>query len=180
MNNFNTQFNLKKPIQKIVKIITICYTIAICMMCFLPQSIYPTVKSIETPGIQHFGRITAILIPFNTLVHFGRIPSFSDVCLIVMQNVANIFLLSPLVFGICLIKANFSRFKKVFLTSFLMSLSIEVTQVLLDLLFDFNRVFEVDDLITNTLGGVLAYLFYKKIQRRMIKHGIFTIESKSS
>ncbi|CCK19350.1 hypothetical protein BN193_03990 [Lactococcus raffinolactis 4877] len=46
-----------------------------------------------------------------------------------------------------------------------MSLSIETTQVILDLLFNFNRVFEVDDLITNTLGGVLAYLLYQLVRR---------------
>lgn len=168
MKIFDDQFNLKKSIQKIVKWCAICYTIAIVLMCFLPQNIYPTVKHIETPGIQHFGRITAILTPFNTLVHFGKIPSLSDIFLIIMQNVANIFLLSPLIFAICLLKPSFRQFKKVLLTSFAMSLSIETTQVILDLLFDFNRVFEIDDLITNTLGGLLAYLFYKYLRRMII------------
>lgn len=51
--------------------------------------------------------------------------------------------------------------------SFLMSLAIETTQAILDLLFDFNRVFEVDDLITNTLGGVLAYLLYKIVKNNI-------------
>ena len=46
-----------------------------------------------------------------------------------------------------------------------MSLFIETTQVILDLLFNFNRVFEVDDLITNTFGGVLAYLLYQLVRR---------------
>ncbi|WP_161940927.1 VanZ family protein, partial [Streptococcus suis] len=45
--------------------------------------------------------------------------------------------------------------------TFCISLFIESTQLLLDLLIDAQRVFEVDDLWTNTLGGVLAYLVYK-------------------
>ncbi|MGG6495876.1 UNVERIFIED_CONTAM: VanZ family protein, partial [Bacteroidetes bacterium 56_B9] len=43
------------------------------------------------------------------------------------------------------------------------SLFIECTQLLLDLLIDAQRVFEVDDLWTNTLGGVLAYGLYRLI-----------------
>lgn len=103
----------------------------------------------------------AILTPFNTLVHFGKIPSLVDLFFIILQNVANIFLLFPLVFALCLLKPGIQEQFKVLLISFLMSLAIETTQAILDLLFDFNRVFEVDDLITNTLGGVLAYLLYK-------------------
>ena len=44
--------------------------------------------------------------------------------------------------------------------SFYLSLFIECTQLLLDLLINAERVFEVDDLWTNTLGGVLAYGTY--------------------
>ena len=165
MRLFDKNEKLTQPFQKIVKICAVCYTIAICMMCFLPQSIYPSIKQIETPGIVHFGQIVTILTPFNTLVHLGKIPSIQDLFVIVLQNVANIFLLLPLVFAICLLKPSVRQFKKILLISFLMSLTIESTQALLDLLFNFNRVFEVDDLITNTVGGVLAYLLYKVLRR---------------
>ncbi len=51
--------------------------------------------------------------------------------------------------------------KKIVWLSFGMSLSIEVTQILLDLLINANRVFEIDDLWTNTwvviwLGGLFS------------------------
>jgi glycopeptide antibiotics resistance protein len=165
MRIFDDQLHLRQPISKLVKCLIIGYTFAIALMCWLPQTVYPVVKHVETPGIQHFGRITAILTPFNTLVHFGKIPSLMDLVVIVLQNVANIFLLFPLIFLLCLLKPNFRQVKKVLLASFLMSLSIETMQVILDVLFDFNRVFEIDDLITNTLGGGLAYLFYKFISQ---------------
>ena len=45
-----------------------------------------------------------------------------------------------------------------------MSLWIESSQVLLDLLFDANRVFELDDLWTNTLGAYLAYIGFQVFQ----------------
>ena len=50
-----------------------------------------------------------------------------------------------------------------------MSVWIELSQIVLDLLFDFNRVFEIDDLWTNTLGGYLAYLCFKGLQDSMSK-----------
>lgn len=165
MRLFDENEKLKQPFQKIVKICAVCYTIVICMMCFLPQSVYPSIKHIETPGIQHFGQVVTILTPFNTLVHFGKIPSIQDMFVIVLQNLANIFLLLPLVFAICLLIPSVRQLKKVLLISFLISLTIESTQALLDLCFNFNRVFEVDDLITNTVGGLIAYWLYQLLRR---------------
>ena len=66
---------------------------------------------------------------------------------------------------LCLLVPSIRQFKKVLLISFCMSLSIETMQAILDLLFNFDRVFEIDDLITNTVGGILAYLAYKLLRR---------------
>ncbi|WP_080710478.1 VanZ family protein [Streptococcus mitis] len=54
--------------------------------------------------------------------------------------------------------------------SFLLSLGIECTQLVLDFFFDFNRVFEIDDLWTNTLGGYLAWLLYKRLHKNKIRN----------
>ena len=59
--------------------------------------------------------------------------------------------------------------KRVLCFSLGMSLWIELSQIVLDLLFDFNRVFEIDDLWTNTLGGYLAYLCFKWLQASISK-----------
>ena len=40
-----------------------------------------------------------------------------------------------------------------------------VTQILLDLLINANRVFEIDDLWTNTLGGYLAWRAFQLGQK---------------
>lgn len=165
MKLFDDQEHLLAPYNKIIRNLAILYLIAICLMCFLPQSVYPTVKTIETPGIQHFGRVVAILTPFNTLVHLGKVPNLSDLFYIVLQNVANIFLLFPLILALCLLRPDVRQLKKVVVVSFLMSLTIETSQAILDLLFDFNRVFEIDDLITNTVGGILAYGCYQWIRK---------------
>lgn len=56
--------------------------------------------------------------------------------------------------------------KKSLCLGFALSLFIECTQLLLDFLIDANRVFEVDDLWTNSLGILLAYWTYRVIQSK--------------
>ena len=137
---------------------SILYILLLCLMCFLPQ--VPE-KGMETPGIQQFGRIVVLLIPFNSFINLGQITSFFQLIKVFVQNIMNIFLLSPLIFQLLWLFPKMRSAKRVLFASFSMSLFIECTQILLDILIDANRVFEIDDLWTNTLGGYLAFLFYK-------------------
>lgn len=41
---------------------------------------------------------------------------------------------------------------------------------MVDLLYNANRVFEIDDLWTNTLGGLLAFLAYQWFVKRYQKY----------
>ena len=138
------------------------YFLLLCMMCFIPQVPDP---GMETPGIQYFGRIVVLLIPFNSFVNIGEITSWIQLVKVFIQNLANIFLLSPLIFQLLCLFPKLRSSKKIICLSFAISLSIEVTQILLDLLINANRVFEIDDLWTNTLGGYLTwrvFQFYRK------------------
>lgn len=137
---------------------SIFYILLLCLMCFLPQ--VPE-KGMETPGIQQFGRIVVLLIPFNSFVNLGQIISLLQLIKVFVQNGMNVFLLSPLIFQLLWLFSNLRNTKRVLSVSFAISLFIECTQILLDILIDANRVFEIDDLWTNTLGGYLAFLLYK-------------------
>ena len=137
---------------------SIFYILLLCLMCFLPQV---TEEGMETPGIQQFGRIVVLLIPFNSLVNLGQITSFFQLIKVFVQNIMNIFLLSPLIFQLLWLFPKLRSTKCLLFVSFAISLFIECTQILLDILIDANRVFEIDDLWTNTLGGYLAFLLYK-------------------
>ena len=134
------------------------YIFLLCLMCFLPQ--VPE-KGMETPGIQQFGRIVVLLIPFNSFINLGQITSFFQLVKVFVQNLMNIFLLSPLIFQLLWLFPKLRSTKRLLFVSFAISLFIECTQILLDILIDANRVFEIDDLWTNTLGGYLAFLLYK-------------------
>lgn len=146
------------------------YALAISCMCFLPQSFYPQYKMFSTPGLVQIGRLYILPIPFNSFVNAGQLDSLADWWLLLLQNLTNIFLLYPLVLALVFLFKKWQSLQAVVLYSFLLSLSIECLQLLLDFLFDVGRVFEVDDLWTNTLGGFLAYLTYgmwKRACRKM-------------
>ena len=137
------------------------YSLCIVCFCFTPQPQLPT--GVETPGIQTFGRLVFLLTPLNSLWNLGEVTSLLQLFWIFLQNALNILLLFPLVFQLLYLYPNLRQTKKIILLSFLLSLGIECTQLVLDFFFDFNRVFEIDDLWTNTLGGYLAWILYRKL-----------------
>ncbi|MBY5033685.1 VanZ family protein [Streptococcus gallolyticus] len=144
------------------KVLAGVYALAISFMCFLPQGLFPSIKGFSTPGIVQIGRLYFLLTPFNSFVNGHKIHTIQGFLFVLLQNFSNIFLLFPLVFCLIFLFKKWQSLKAATLYSFCMSLFIECTQLLLDLLINAERVFEVDDLWTNTLGGVLAYLLYKQ------------------
>ena len=144
------------------------YSLCIVCFCFTPQPQLPT--GVETPGIQTFGRLVFLLTPLNSLWNLGEVTSLLQLFWIFLQNALNILLPFPLIFQLLYLMSSLRNTKKVILFSFLLSLGIECTQLVLDFFFDFNRVFEIDDLWTNTLGGYLAWLLYKGLHKNKIRN----------
>ena len=152
---------MTKKRELILRLGVAIYSLCIICVCFTPQPQLPT--GVETPGIQTFGRLVFLLTPLNSLWNLGEVTSLGQVICIFLQNILNVFLLFPLVFQLIYFFPNLRKTKRVLLFSFLVSLGIECTQLVLDFFFDFNRVFEIDDLWANTLGGYLAWLLYKQL-----------------
>ena len=144
------------------------YSLCIVCFCFTPQPQLPT--GVETPGIQTFGRLVFLLTPLNSLWNLGEVTSLLQLFWIFLQNALNILLLFPLIFQLLYLMPGLRNTKKVILFSFLLSLGIECTQLVLAFFLDFNRVFEIDDLWTNTLGGYLAWLLYKGLHKNKIRN----------
>lgn len=143
---------MKKTYNHILVWGVIFYSICIVCFCFTPQE--QSTVGVGTPGIQHLGRLVFLLTPFNSLWKLGEVSDIGQLCWIFLQNVLNVFLFFPLIFQLLYLFPNLRKTKKVLLFSFLVSLGIECTQLILDFFFDFNRVFEIDDLWTNTLGAL--------------------------
>ncbi|WP_413304240.1 VanZ family protein [Bacillus sp. 1P10SD] len=91
-------------------------------------------------------------VPFKTIIFYLYI---ADVNLIIrIENLAgNVVGFIPLGFILPLLLKKFQRLSAVMAASFCLSLSYEILQ----LLFEFGS-FDVDDLILNTLGGMLGYI----------------------
>ena len=154
--------------KKLLGLGIVLYSLCIVCFCFTPQPQLPT--GVETPGIQTFGRLVFLLTPFNSLWNLGEVTSPIQLFWIFLQNALNVLLLFPLIFQLLYLIPALRKTKRVILFSFLLSLGIECTQLVLDFLFDFNRVFEIDDLWTNTLGGYLAWVLYKLLHKNKIRN----------
>ncbi|HEM6228606.1 TPA: VanZ family protein [Streptococcus suis] len=166
---FQADGNLTKLGRQICKTLAGAYALAIVLFCFLPQTWYPQYKDFSTPGIIQIGRLYLLPTPFNSIVNGDKVDSLADLGWIFLQNITNIFLLFPLIFLLLFLREEWRSLRAVIRYSFCISLFIECTQLLLDLLIDAQRVFEIDDLWTNTLGGVLAYLLFIHIKKWVIK-----------
>lgn len=110
-----------------------------------------------------------LLTPFNSLWKLGEVSDIGQLCWI-FYKISSMSSCFSSDFPTPLSISKFAENKKVLLFSFLVSLGIECTQLILDFFFDFNRVFEIDDLWTNTLGGYLAWLLYKRLHKNKIRN----------
>lgn len=81
----------------------------------------------------------------------------------VIRNVGgNLILLSPFIFYLCIKFEKLRSIKLCMLTSFLISLSIELIQLFMNILsLSYGRSVHTEDLLLNTLGGIIAWYIFK-------------------
>ena len=81
----------------------------------------------------------------------------------VIRNVGgNLILLSPFIFYLCIKFEKLRSIKLCMLTTFLISLSIELIQLFMNILsLSYGRSVHTEDLILNTLGGIIAWYIFK-------------------
>lgn len=97
---------------------------------------------------------------------YGNIKPFNDLLLrrsgSIKEVILNIIMTIPFGLLYSMLKKNI-KLTKVIISTFLFSLSIELTQLTMTIFLLKHRSFDVTDLITNTIGGLVGYLAYKKI-----------------
>ncbi|HFJ9428974.1 TPA: VanZ family protein [Bacillus cereus] len=77
----------------------------------------------------------------------------------------NIVLFMPLGFLLPMIWPQFKKIKNTVCAGFLFSLAIELNQLLN------NRITDIDDLFTNTLGAIIGYLLYRAFKMILRREG---------
>ena len=95
--------------RKLSQVLVCSYLLCLVLLCWTPQ--YGLVEGVETPGIQHFGRVVVLLTPFNSLTNFNQLDSLKEIVFVLGQNVTNIFLLSPLILGLLALYPRFRSWK---------------------------------------------------------------------
>ena len=147
------------------------YFICSYFLVILPLPKISVVEKLTTPRMQ--------LIPFSFIIDFIKNTSFniSDIHTYIATvkesyffvPIYNIFLTIP--FGIYLRYYFKCNLKKIIISTFILSLFFELTQ-LSGLYFIYPRgyrLFDIDDLILNTLGGVLGYFVFKPLEKILPK-----------
>lgn len=162
---FDHQAELTKGGRILASVLLFVSLVAVCLLCFLPQ---PFLRDgVVTPNILYYGRFRLLLVPFNSFLSLSQLRSFRELFWVLLQNISNIGLLFPTVLLLQLLSHRWRSFQKSLLLGAAISLGIECLQLVLDGLIDANRVFEIDDLWTNSLGAGLAYLAYDNMIRRL-------------
>lgn len=145
---------------------SLLYALCFTALVFLPLPTMERAAKLNTHDMQ--------VIPFHFVADIIRessfrlndihtyLPSLFDE--VVLQVVFNIFLVIP--FGMVLRYCLHMGTKKIVILSFALSLFVEIGQ-LTGLFFIYNgsyRLFDVDDLMANTLGGFLGCMLVTKLE----------------
>jgi glycopeptide antibiotics resistance protein len=111
---------------------------------------------------EHYGREYTLSEYRYNLIFFKEIRRFIEYReklgfeSFVVNIIGNIFAFAPFGFLLPLLNKKYRKFIAVFFLTLLFSVSVEAVQLLLKV-----GIFDVDDIMMNTLGGVIGYLFFK-------------------
>ncbi|MFW6015568.1 MAG: VanZ family protein [bacterium] len=96
------------------------------------------------------------LYPFKEIKRFIQYRDYLTLEEWTTNLFGNVLAFIPLGFFLPLITRHYRKFFKVFFSSIFISLSVEILQLIYRV-----GIFDVDDIILNTFGGVLGYILYK-------------------
>lgn len=141
-------------INKFVRLIVILVFSVYCM--FLAYVLFFNLRFTHLSYINHIKR-SVNLIPFKTIAEYiSRINNNAINLSTFIENIfGNLVLFLPMGFMLPCISDKFRRFSKVFLTTLIMILIIEATQ-----LFTTLGSFDVDDIVFNMFGCSVGYGIY--------------------
>lgn len=146
---------MKRKIQWGTVVFLIIYLLLLAYVCFWSEAYGRT----EVQKIYHYN-----LIPFREIMRFYTYRELVGIEAFVLNLFGNVLVFAPFGFMVPIINWRYRNIKKAAGLTFCLSMTIECIQLI-------TRVgsFDVDDLILNTLGGILGYVFFhvaNRIRRR--------------
>lgn len=152
--------NILKLINKHHKVLIGLYFIVLILLCWLPAQTYPCqFGDFNYPNLKNSGQLCYQIIPLNSVYY-----SFTSQK-VFLQSFFNILMTVPLTLLFAIAFPRYRNLKSAFLLAFTVSFIIELGQAILDVTVRLNRIADIDDLIFNTLGGLLGYLLFKLIKK---------------
>jgi len=117
------------------------------------------VTSPNSEGYFNILKQNSNIIPFKNTIGYITGSDRFNLDIIINNTLGNILIFLPLGIFLPLIFKKYSRITKVMVASIVISFSIEVLQIVLQV----GR-FDIDDVILNTIGGILGFLLLKIIK----------------
>ena len=149
-SNLKNKFKNKKHYKTIAIILFFGYIVILSNLVFFSEYYDRTVGSSYSYN----------LIPFQEINRFIKYRHYLTFEEWTSNLLGNIFVFMPLGFLMPMIGYSYRKFYKILIISFLVSLNIEVLQLIFRV-----GIFDVDDLILNTLGGVIGYILFKLVYK---------------
>lgn len=153
----------------------IIYTSFIIYLIFLFSKIYFPMK-ISVIGLGEYRFPSIWLRPVWSLMQVYKSGGVSG---FIYQIGGNLILLTPFAFYMLYFRSDkFVSLKDILLFCLKVTICIETSQLVLSLIIpEFHRYFEINDIICNTLGGVLGFGIYKLFIFLLDKYEVFKSEN---
>ncbi|MGH4120381.1 VanZ family protein [Clostridium sp.] len=161
-NRSKVQFSIKREI--------VLNLFLVYILSFIGITLFPLM--INWDGSK--GMVSVNFVPvFNTIDSVINIPQDSQmhnfmIRFWIKNILGNTLLLFPFGLLLPILWRKFYNVRKTLLYSFLFSLGIEINQLLSYYVGNIGRSFDIDDIILNTFGAWIGYMFYKKIVLKLI------------
>lgn len=166
------KYKNRKQIFWLKEVIVFLFVIYICMVVSVTLFPLPIGFHSNTENLYGAINIIPLVSIFKSISQIGNAYGGDSQFMIglVVRNVGgNILLLMPLSFLAPLIWNKFKRYKNIMLLGLVISVSIELLQLVETLSGAWGRITDIDDVICNVLGVTVGYLIYK-FTFRIIEH----------
>lgn len=147
---------LKRRVKGLTFALLILYLAALAYVCFFSEAYG---RNIAVEGYRYN------LKPFREIYRFYTYRDIVGVKAFILNLFGNIFVFSPFGFMLPVISVKCRGFLKIFQFTFFLSMVIELTQLVCKV-----GSFDVDDLILNTVGGLIGYAVFKLLDGFRSRH----------
>ena len=102
--------------------------------------------------------LRANFVPFNTIITYLNAGGRLSINIIITNILGNLLAFAPMGFFLPILFNKLKKFVFYFITIIVMLLAVETTQLILRV-----GVFDVDDIILNSIGAILVWLLFKTL-----------------